>query len=201
MLGTTNDVFFYVAPFRYPKSNCGLLFSQTSEEAHKESGNATPFDSGGLRRTFTRSNPAESVNDFLARHELPTPEHRQYLGQGMTALFNQPLEYVNGTSPCHPNPVGLTGGDQRRWTHEVRIPRSGRVQGSPHLQAVFAPWRVVSDPQVEALPSWCERESVDRILFDTPKRDDFKGLQRECLNYIERELYYKLWQTLCGSKI
>ena len=138
VLGTTNDVFFYVAPFRYPKSSCGLLFSQTLEEQHNKSGIATSFDSGGLRRDITRSNPAEPLNDFLTRHEMPIPEHRQYLGQGMTALFNQPSDYVDGTAPFHSSPVGLTGGDQRRWTHEVRIPGSVQVLGSPHLQAVFA---------------------------------------------------------------
>jgi hypothetical protein len=79
ILGTAGSVFFYLSPFRYPNTGCGLLFAHSLELEHKDDGLATPFDSGGLLKNLTRHNPAESPQDFLARHELPIPEHRRYL--------------------------------------------------------------------------------------------------------------------------
>ena len=189
VLGTSNDVFFYVAPFRYPRTTCGFLFAPTLELAHKDTGVATPFDSGGLIRHVMRQNPEELVQEFLARHELPIPEHRQYLSHVMTTLFGKAEHYVEGIAQCNPCPIGLSGGDQRRWTHEVRIPGTVQVEGNPHLAAIFAPIRATSDLRVEALLRWCDLMSVEKILFETPKADDFAELQRACLTYIKRALY------------
>lgn len=190
LLGTSNDVFFYAGLFRYPNTSCGLLFSRTLEEEHQEAGVATPFDSGGLRRHVTLPDSAESIQSFLARHEMPIPGYRQYLCQVMTALFAEPKDYLEDVAPCHPCPVGLIGGDSRRWTHEVRIPERVHVQQSSHLLAVFAPKsRVAANPQIRDLFRWCEGENVDTILFNTSRSDDFVALQRECLSYIRRELY------------
>ena len=131
-LGTSNDVFFYAASFRYPNTGCGFLFASTLEAENKESGTATPFDSGGLLHHIIRLNLSETEKDYLGHHELPIPEHRQYLGQSMTALFKDPKEYVEGVPPCHKGPLGLTSADPqgRHWTHEVRITESIQVQGS-----------------------------------------------------------------------
>ena len=189
ILDTSNYVFLFAAPFRYPNTGCGFLFTRTLEVEHNESGVATPFDSGGLLHHMTRPNPSESVNAFLARHEMPIPEHREYLGLVMTTLFDDPKAYLEGMSPSHPNPIGLTGGDYRQWTHEVRIPEKVYIQGSAHLKAVFAPRSRVADPSVEALLTWCQLEKIDFILFDTPKSDDFQGLQQTCLSYTRRALY------------
>lgn len=190
VLGTSNYVFFYTGPFRYPNSGCGLLFAQSLEVEQKDSGMATPFDSGGLLRHIARPDPAESVQSFLARHEMPIPEHRRYLAHVMTALFNSPNDYVEGISQCRSSPIGLSGGDERQWTHEVRIPERVQVQGSAHLQAVFAPRaRVAVNRPIRALFKWCQHENVDTILIETPKSDDFQALQRTCLSYIRRKLY------------
>ena len=59
ILGTQDSVFFYVAPFRYPNTGCGLLFSRTLEEESAATGTSTPFDSGGLASRYTRPDPAE----------------------------------------------------------------------------------------------------------------------------------------------
>jgi hypothetical protein len=150
---------------------------------------ATPFDSGGLLGWLTRPDPGELPRAFLARHELPIPEHRSYLGLSMAVLFEKPRDYFEGTDPLWPGPIGLIGGDQRRWTHEVRIPDQVFVRGS-HLQAVFSPRaRVAADPEVEGLFQWCAREGVDRILFDSPRENDFEALRQECIDYIRRKLY------------
>ena len=189
VLGTSASVFFYVSPFRYPNTGCGLLFAHSLESGHENDGVATPFDSGGLVNKFIRPNPVESAQEFLSRHELPIPEHRQYLCRCMEALFHKPEDYVEGKEPRLPGPIRLDPGDQRRWTHEVRIPDRVPVRGS-HLQAVFASKaRVAANPAVEDLFQWCATEGVDHISFDTPRGDDFEGLQRECLAYIRRKLY------------
>jgi hypothetical protein len=189
VMGTVDSVFFYVAPFRYPNTGCGLLFAPTLESACRDEGVATPFDSGGLVNRLTRPDPTEPVRQFLARHELPAPEHRRYLGLSMDILFEKPEDYVEGAAPRLPGPIGLTGGDQRRWTHEVRISDRVFVRGS-HLQAVFAPRaRVAADSRIEALFRWCAGEDVDRIVFGAPRGNDFEALRRECLAYIRRTLY------------
>src|ERR1035437_2023682 len=189
VLGTADSVFFYVSPFRFPQTGCGLLFAETLESHRSDDGVAPPFDSGGLLEWLTRPDPAEPPREFLARHELPIPEHRRYLGLSMAVLFDKPGDYSEGSDPLWPGPIGLTGGDHRRWTHEVHIPDRVFVRGS-HLQAVFATRaRVAADPEVEGLVQWCVREGVDHILFDTPRENDFEALRQECLAYIRRKLY------------
>ena len=108
----------------------------------------------------------------------------------MMALFKNPKEYVEGVPPCHNSPLGLTCEDQRRWTHEVRIPDGIQVQGSPHLQAVFAPRTLVArDRNLQALFRQCKSEGVDTFPIDTPKEDDFEKLHQACLDYIRLKLY------------
>jgi hypothetical protein len=188
-LGTADSVFFFVSPFRMPHTGCGLLFAASVESHSWDDGVATPFDSGGLLRVFTRPDPVEPPREFLSRHEFPIPEHRRYLGLSMEVLFDKPEDYIEDLDPRLPGPIGLTGGDRRRWTHEVRIPNRVFVR-SGHLQAVFAPTaRVAADPEVESLFQWCATEGVDRICFDTPSGNDFEGLRRACLSYIRRGLY------------
>lgn len=188
VLGTGGFVFLYAAPFRFPQTGCGLLFAVSLEGEHGEDGVAAPFDSGGLVNVFSRPDPAESTPAFLSRHGLPLPEHRDYLRQAMILLFDHPLDYLEGRDPHWPGPIDLTGGDRRRWTHEVRIPDKVFVR-TPHLQAAFARTALVSSqPEVEKLFRWCELHGMDCVNFDTPRGDDFATLQRECVDYIRRKL-------------
>jgi hypothetical protein len=187
-LGTGGFVFLYAAPFRFPHTGCGLLFAAELEDDHPDHGIATPFDSGGLVNVFSRLDPTESALGFLARHELPLPEHRRYLRQVMLDLFGHPLDYLEGREPHRPGPIGLTGGDCRRVTHEVRIPDKVFVRIA-HLQAAFARTALVtSQPEVENLFRWCSLHGMDFVTFDTPRGDDFEALQRECLAYMRRKL-------------
>ena len=184
LLGTADSVFFYVAPFRSPHTGCGLLFARSLEEYHKGDGVATPFDSGGLVAVFSRPDPAEPPREFLWRHELPVPDHREYLRLSLGILFEKPVDYVRGADPRWPGPIGVTGGDRHRWTHEVRIPGQVPIR-SGHLQAVFAPRsRVAADPEISRLFEWCKRERVDRVSFNTSRGDDFEALRWECVDYI-----------------
>jgi hypothetical protein len=121
-----------------------------------------------LVNVFSRPNPTESGPAFLARYELPLPEHRSYMRQAMILLFGHPLDYLEGRDPHWPGPIGLTDGDRRRWTHEVRIPDKVFVK-SAHLQAAFARTALVSSQQeVENLFRWCELHGMDFVSFDTP---------------------------------
>lgn len=188
LLGTADYVFFYVGPFRYPNTACGLLLCRSLEERSRLEGVATPFDSGGLVGKYSRADPAESPQEFLARHELPVPEHREYLLLSLGVLFETPADYVEGNEPHWAGPCGLAGGDQRRWTHEVRIPDQVPIRGG-HLQAVFAPTgRVAGDPKIGGFFEWCQRERVDRVTFSTPRGDDFEALRGECIRYMRRRL-------------
>jgi hypothetical protein len=189
VMGTSGDVFFYLAPFRYPNTACGLLFSGTLEKDYPDDGVSTPFDSGGLRGALTRMDPSEPPQAFLTRHELPIPQHRQYLEYSMQFLFRSPKDYVEGHEPSNPGPLGLSGGDRRGWTFEVRLPQRVFIR-SVHLQAVFAARSLVGASRViEGLFKWCANEHVDAIAFDNPSSPDFEELQRQCLEYMRRQLY------------
>jgi hypothetical protein len=186
-LGTVDSVFFYLAPFRYPSTTCGLLFARSLEESHMDDGVATPFDSGGLVGWFTRPDPAEPLREFLSRHELPVPDHREYLKLSLGILFSTPMDYVDGSDPRSPDPIGLTGGDQRRWTHEVRIPDLVWLR-SGHLQAVFVAASRDADSEIDQFLEWCLTEDVDLITFDTPRGDEFEALRGECIEYLRGKL-------------
>lgn len=102
LLGTADSVFLYVAPFRYPNTDCGLLFARSLDEHHMNDGVATPFDSGGLVDVFTRPNPTEPVREFLSRHEPPIPDHREYLRVALGVVFEKPMDYIEGSEPRWP---------------------------------------------------------------------------------------------------
>jgi hypothetical protein len=183
VLGTANAVFLYAAPFRRPATGCGVLFAAGLETDYREEGLATPFDSGGLLHLFTRTDPAEAPAAFLARHELPLPDHRRYLEASLSLLFTTPLDYLHGNDPVWPGPIGLTGGDRRRWTHEVRLPDQIYLR-TGYLQAVFAPVSRVADPRIYGMLRWCEHSGVDYVPFNASRGDDFETLKRECVDYI-----------------
>ena len=109
VLGTSDTVFFYAAPFRYPNTGCGLLYARSLEKDYESTGAATPFDSGGLRHKMVRPDPAEPVQTFLARHELPIPGHRRYLGHVMTALFEKTGRLCLGPGSAAAESVGVYG--------------------------------------------------------------------------------------------
>jgi hypothetical protein len=188
ILGTANDVFFYVAPFRYPHTSCGLLFATTLEADRADDGIATPFDSGGLIRPIERSGASEPVHAFLARHELPIPQHRLYLEHSLRLTFRSPEDYLDSNDRLA-NPLGLSGGDSRMWTHEVRIPERVHLRAG-HLQAAFASTSAIGASRpIETLFAWCERQGVDTIVFENPAGDDFDQLRRQSLEYIRRRVY------------
>lgn len=192
VLGTTNAVFFYVGGFSYPATTFGFLFKTSLETQNRTQGSATPFDSGGLVAHFQWPEKlSESPREFFARHELPIPEHRQYLSAAMARLYPQPEGYLDPpTDGLQMNPLGLSGGDsKRRGIHEVRIPDRVLLR-SPELLAVFAPKsRVGAFPHARKLFRWCLGNGVDRVYFDEIGGEDFAGLRSVCLNYLRKRIY------------
>lgn len=188
LLDTAHCVFLYLAPFRYPRTTCGFLFARTLEIERMHDGAAAPFDTGGLVSHFGRADATEPAREFLSRHTLPVPDHRRYLAKSLAFLFGQAEDYLDGVEPVRAGPIGLTGGDLRRWTHEVRIPSRIHLR-SGDLQAVFVPRsRAANDAGIESLLKWCLREDVDTVVFDTPMGGDFEELRRQNLGYIRKKL-------------
>lgn len=186
-LGTAGSVFLYAAPFRFPGTGCGLLFKHSLETLHEDTGAATAFDSGALVNVFERPILDEDAASFLARHELPLPDHRNYLQQALTFLFSNPRDYIKGHDPHLPGPIGLIGGDRRRWTHEVRIPYELHIR-TGYLEAVFVSISRSADPSIHKLLRWCEQSGVEVVHFHSSRANDFETLKRECVDYIIRKL-------------
>lgn len=133
------------------------------------------------------TDPAENPADFLARHELPLPEHRNYLRKSLELLFARPRDYLEGKDPRWPGPVGLSGDNRRRWTHEVRLPDQVYVK-TGWLQALFIPVSRVADAPIQKMLRWCEHQGIDIESFHASRENDFETLLRACVDYIRRKL-------------
>jgi len=128
---------------------------------------ATPFDSGGLIEKFTRADPAEPPREFLSRHELPVPDHREYLGLSLGVLFAKPIDYLEGEEPRWPGPIGLaeeTGGGGRMRC----VFRMGLVSRTGTCKRFRRASRD-ADPEVDRFLEWCMAEGVDWFPFDAPR--------------------------------
>lgn len=142
-LETGDDVFLYAAPFSYPNTECGFLFTASLEGQHTDDGVATPFDSGALAAYVAPPAPYVDPILFVRDHELPVSDYRNTLGSVMADYYPSPDQYIShpdrnechcGASRCRP--CGIVGGDHRTNTFEVRIPQRVPLQ-PPHLRAVF----------------------------------------------------------------
>lgn len=183
LLGTSGYVFTYAAPFRYPNTSCGLLFRTDVETQSDVTAIATPFDSGGIVRFYLPQDSIKVQTKFLKDHEMPVPAFRDYLVRVLAWLFDSPQDYLSGMPPSHGWPIQYAGGDERRHTFEVRIPKGISIDGT--LLAAFMPVAVAN--QSWALP-WCAKwksQGADIVLFGSPTTD-FRALQRECIDYLRR---------------
>ena len=177
-LGTDRCVPFFAGPFLYPKSECGLLFNRSLEEAHRAEGACTPFDSGALIKVHAVSDPHE----FMVEHEVPVPEHRELLSEVLARLFNDPWDYLDGKDPRSSSHFGLTKGDARRYTHEVRIPDAVGILD--HVMAVFVTSSRVADPSIMAYLVECEKRNIDYVPVPAGHSGNFQKLSRSSTNYI-----------------
>lgn len=188
-MGTADCVFFYAAPFRFPRTTCGFLFAPTLEEERCEDGAASPFDSGGLVHHIQLPPGFTTPSTFLREHEFPIPGHRDYLCLSMDHLFDQPESYLEGMASPAAGCLGLSGGDNRMWTHEVRLAERVDLR-SRHLRAVFAHRALpASNPAIQDLFKRCLSEGIDWVAYEGPEAGAFKTLQRECISYMQKKLY------------
>lgn len=189
VLETAGFVFLYAGSFRYPETSCGFLFRPALEDNHRDTGCASPFDSGGLLRHFVYAGSGHPPS-FHRQHEIPLPEHRNLLALTLDLCFGDPLDLVRLRSAhgLPPSPFGIAGGDLRRYTHEVRIPDFVPVR-SEHLEAVFVGGNVTDIPALEDLAEWCGQHGVSFERFDAPGDGDYEELRKRATGYIERKLY------------
>lgn len=147
ILETTDDVFLYLGAFSYPKTDCGFLFVSTVENDNAGQCISTPFDSGALVSKVGVTPPARYATDGIAcvrDHELPVPGYRDLLSliiaeyaHTVGAYLHSPEEFkCPDCGLARDHPFGLSGGDGRAATFEVRIPKRVPLT-SPHLHAVF----------------------------------------------------------------
>jgi hypothetical protein len=188
-LGTASDVFAFVGPFRYRPTSCGLLLAREIEARVAERAVATPFDSGALRNHIQRADPSEPPPNFLRRHELPVPDYRGYLEQTLANLFASPWSYVDGVEPDVAGPLGLSGGDARRYTFEVRV--RDDLPLDERLLAVFVPVEIAAEDNVTAaLERWQLPDENVRIYvagWAVGVRDEelaWGGLVLECRDFL-----------------
>ncbi len=192
-LDTDDHVFAFVAPFRYPDQVAGLRIAAQIEPNVSRRSVATPFDSGGLVAHCERADPSEPVRAFLDRHELPVPDYRAYLERLLTCAFASPWRYVDGDDPDAVCPPGLTGGDARRHTFEVRVHRELTLEDG--VLAVFLTAEMaVHDDVADALADWRLPDESVRIHPVDPSTDAevsasaWGGLSAECKRFLDAHL-------------
>ena len=182
LLGTQDYVFFYAAPFSYPKSTCGFLFKTALEEHHRDGGEATPFDSGGLNKHLKASLNLEERRDFLEAHKLPVPGYRSYLELLLLHCFDTPWHYVAGEAPVILPPVELDQhSNDRSWLMEIRIP--GNVPIKTHLMAVWVPIEDFVHDAVVDFQLFCDQRGIDIEPIETGM-GSFDELQQLSRSYI-----------------
>jgi hypothetical protein len=190
VLGTEDAVFFYVGPFRYPNTHCGILFSAQLELDNASNATATPFDSGGLVSYYPPPPPG-TPRSFFEQHQLPATRHREYLAEVLARLFTEPAHYVRRVPPTASGPVPLASAtaDARIWTFEVRIKGAVGIRVRTHLDAVFTPTEV--EPATEEFLGWCSLQGVAIVSIEVPLGTEgagFELLRVKSEQYIERRL-------------
>jgi len=189
VLSTEDDVFLFAGPFSYPQGTRGFLWEAELERVEDIDGDASPFDSGGLVRRFTLPDPREPHRAFLDRHRLPLWEHRRYLERKLLDFFEDAGDYITvapdeETSIIDPV-VGLTGGDRRRWTHEVRV--NDRLPVELRLLAVFVSRGAALAHSSGALREWRAR-GVEIVWYQEEEGGDFAAMWRECIDFLDVHL-------------
>jgi len=196
-LGTEGDVFLYAGPFRYPGMDCGVLFRGELESDGENHVVAVPFDTGALINHLLPDDTDEDRREFIKQHELPTPQYRGYFGKFLEVLFAEPSHYLSKTGPIAPLPYAFNpGGDERRWTFEIRV--SDSVNLEQHIEAIFVARNSVRGgalgpgaASVEEFLAWCKKEGIFIDCFDSAEENhatDFQILQQRCVAYIRRKL-------------
>ncbi len=191
-LDTVDDVFLYAGAFSYPATECGFLFVPSVEVDHRNDGVATPFDSGALASmsVVQAPTPCQDGVAFVRDHELPVSDYRGLLAsiiadysRSAEAYLDRPDDFACACGTLRGHPFGLTGGDRRAATFEVRIPQRVPLQ-SPHLRAVFVRkgFAVAGLHQLFA-------QGISIVCYEADEGSDFfHALRTTCISFIQEHL-------------
>ena len=192
ILETTDDVFLYIGAFSYPGTECGFLFVPSIESGRQVDAIATPFDSGALASNKGITLPAHYTDGvtFVRDHEMPVSDYRSILSRVIADYTADPSNYLSEpdsfTCACgasREHPFGLSGGDCRAGTFEVRIPQRVPLR-PPHLRAVFVRkgYELAELSELFALGVTIERYEADS------EADFFHALRSACISFIQEHL-------------
>ena len=193
MLGTTDDVFLYLGAFSRPHTECGFLFVPTVETDRPDDNIATPFDSGALASMSFVKPPAPYTDGvaFVREHELPVSDYRTLLGtiisdysRGADHYLQRPDDFACACGMSREHPFGLSGGDHRAATFELRIPQRVPLR-PPHLRAVFVR-RGFEPPELSDL--FALGVTIERYEADPSDADFFHALRAACVTFIQDHL-------------
>lgn len=191
-LETTDDVFLYLGAFSYPATECGFLFVPSVESDHTDQGVSTPFDSGALVSNIGVTPPAPYTDGiaFVRDHELPVSDYRSLLSmvisdysQTTDHYLRHPADFTCACGESRGHPFGLSGGDERAATFELRIPQRVPLR-PPHLRAVFVRrgYELSELSDLFALGVTIERYDAD------DDADFFHALREACISFIQEHL-------------
>jgi hypothetical protein len=193
ILETEDDVFLYIGAFSYPGTECGFLFVPSLEAGRQDDAIATPFDSGALVGGKGVTHPATYADGlaYVREHELPVSGYRALLARVIADYSDSPGYYLNepGDFVCacgekREHPFGLSGGDRRAGTFEVRLPQRVPLH-PPHLRAVFVR-KGYELPELSVL--FASGITIERYEADSTDPDFFHALRSACISFIQEHL-------------
>jgi hypothetical protein len=193
ILETADDVFLYIGAFSYPGTECGFLFVPSVELGRRDDAIATPFDSGALvsGKGITPPSPYTDGVAYVRDHELPVSDFRGLLARVIadysadpSAYLNEPGEFVCSCGVEREHPFGLSGGDRRAGSFEVRLPQRVPLL-PPHLRAVFVR-KGYELPELSSL--FASGVSIERYEADSTDPDFFHALRFACISFIQEHL-------------
>lgn len=193
LLETADDVFLYIGAFSYPGTECGFLFVPSVESGRRDDAIATPFDSGALvsGKGITPPAPYTDGIAYVRDHELPVSDFRSLLARviadysaGPGDYLNEPDDFVCSCGAEREHPFGLSGGDRRAGSFEVRLPQRVPLL-PPHLRAVFVR-KGYELPELS--PLFASGVTIERYEADSTDPVFFHALRSACISFIKEHL-------------
>lgn len=193
ILETADDVFLYIGTFTYPGTECGFLFVPSVETGRRDDAIATPFDSGALvsGKSITPPTPYTDGVAYVRDHELPVSDFRDLLARviadytaGPSGYLNEPNDFACSCGVEREHPFGLSGGDRRAGSFEVRLPQRVPLR-APYLRAVFVR-KGYELPELSTL--FASGVTIERYEADSTTPDFFHALRSACISFIQEHL-------------
>ncbi|UCD57677.1 MAG: hypothetical protein JSV16_00795, partial [Candidatus Hydrogenedentota bacterium] len=114
----------------------------------------------------------------------------EYLAGKLRVFFPEPVAYIepNTTIDVSDPVTGLRGGDERRWTHDVRL--KDELDIHSHLEAVFYRQSdgAFTETDVADFLVECQDRGVYTEAFEAPRDLAFDAMLNCCCDYIERSI-------------